>query len=103
MPSLIAVKLTLRRRGIDVRNEGKRHETSHFNPFMSQAFRPELMFLIALNAVLGIEEPSSVLRLSPAELYEWWRSDPNLLHIRCSFLNTEHSLITIVSEIGSRG
>jgi hypothetical protein len=47
---------------------------------MSQAFRPDFMFLIALNAVLSIEGSAQRRGFSRKETYyARWRSEANLL------------------------
>jgi hypothetical protein len=47
---------------------------------MSQDFRPEVIFLIALNAVLSIEGSAQRRGVQPEETYYGrWRSEANLL------------------------
>jgi hypothetical protein len=105
MPSTVAVNSILRRGGIDVRSKEVTtlEEATSFLQLhvMSQGFRPDFMFLIALNAVLSIE--------GSARRGGFSRKNPvNVSGARMRTFcpvpvpETEHSLIPIVLDVGNR-
>jgi hypothetical protein len=68
---------------------------------MSQAFRPELMFLIALNAVLSIEGSALRRGFKPEETRHVGGARMRTF-CPVPVPETEHSLIPIVLDVGNR-